>query len=262
MRFILSILVMCTSLFMVSCGGSDSKDDGNGAVWTGYVKCLERGADTAVNPPRFPLIMTVNSDKSFSLIYYYNGKEAMTINGTINGADNSFNASVNTDFQYDESSTAKATFKFDTTVGTDGIGTGTYSITYDDSSIGATGDESGDIYVTTATTGIAGTWYGGYQGKNGSYDGSVKVVFHNDGSFTATHYETDSSTSNFSFTGTYTLTGSTFDADSSGVFSGSISSHTGTYPALQKGSLLINGAYNVNTGSTYTGFWALAKELK
>lgn len=261
MRFILSVIVTCTLFFMLSCGGSDSNAD-SAQVWTGYVKCLERGSGTAVNPPRFPIVMTINTDRSFSLVYYYNGIEAMTINGTVDGTDGSFNASVYTDFEYDESLTAKATFTFTTTVGADGIGTGTYSIKYDDSSIGATSDESGNICVTTGTPGIAGTWYGGYQGTDGSYDGWVKVTFNNDGSFTATHYETDSVTSNFSFTGQYTLTDSVFNADSSGVFSGSISSHTGNYLASQRGALLVKGTYSVNTGSTYTGVWALAKELK
>lgn len=262
MRFISTILVTSTFFLMLSCGGSDSNNDSPDQTWTGYVKCSKRGSQTAINPLRFPLVMTIKADKTFSLVYYYNGKEAMTINGTVDDSNGKVNASVHTDIPYDESSTAKATFEFTTSVGSDGIASGTYAITFDDSSIGAITNESGTIYVTTETPGIAGTWYGGYQGSDGSDDGLVKVTFNDDGTFAATHYESDSSDSDFTFTGKYTLTGSTFNADSSGDFNGEIEDHTGSYSGSRKGSLLINGTYTVNTDSTYTGLWALAKELK
>jgi len=253
---------MCTSILLFSCGGSDTKDESKARNWTGYVKCIERGGVTHINAPRFPTTITVNDDMSFSLVYYYNGKEAMTINGTATGTDDSLNASVYTDLEYDESSTAKATFAFNTTIGADGIATGSYSIKYDDPAIGAASDESGDICVTTGTVGIAGTWYGGYQATDGSYDGWVKVTFNDDGSFTASHYESDSNDSDFSFTGTYSLTGTEFSANSTGKFNETIEDHTGSYPASLKGSILINGTYTVNTVGSYTGLWALAKELK
>lgn len=247
---------------MFSCGGSDSSDSDHTGTWTGYVKIMKRGSETAVNSPYYPLVMTISADKSFTLVYYFNGKEAMTINGIIDDSNGKLNTSVHMDFPYDDSLTSKATFAFTTTVGANDIGTGIYSIKYDDSSIGATSDESGEICVTTKTIGIVGTWYGGYQGSNGAYDGLVKVTFNDNGTFTATHYEIDSNSSNFSFTGTYKLTDSSFKADSTGKFSDSINNHTGTYTASLKGSILNASAYTVDTGSTYTGIWALAKELK
>ena len=264
MRLLISLLVMCSSFLMLSCR-SDSKDDSSDSragSWTGYIKCSTRGSDTYVNPPYFPTIITINNDKSFSLTYYYNGKEAQKINGTIDDQDGTINASVYTDLSYDDSASAKAVFKFSTTIGSNGVATGTYSVTYDNSTIGVTSDESGTITVTSESTGIVGTWYGGYQGTDSVYDGFVKVVFLDDGTFTATHFDTESSSSDFSFVGTYSLAESSFNAASNGQFSGTVTSHTGTYTASKTKSILINAEYTVNTGTAYTGYWALAKELQ
>ena len=226
-------------------------------VWTGLIKSVTY-ASYGVSLP----LKTVTDPNGTITLSWYEAGKPLSYTGTSTASGTAYTFSITDKFETPSSAVLeRGTLSFTGSMNESaGTVSGNYSLDYENAGVT---DETGTIKGAIAGTGIAGTWSGQWQDENAAANnGWITVAFNSDGTFTAAE---SGSASGISFGGTWTLTGTSLTASSSGNLSSTYTSHTGSYSAALDGNILTGGRFSINaaggTSKTYTGSWSLGKDL-